>query len=528
MVFVVGWPQVGKKAQLRRNDNSLSTMVATVVKRKESSIHQDLSAIPAAGMLRRVGGAFAVGLSVLTTLAPLFGPKGIRSLIPLPGRLSNIGRPLITVLSLAVVLILGILLWPAKPARWKTIFGLAMLVVALVLLGNYMSWIAPNGTVFPPSLQPFDPDVVAIFVVAVAVALLAGSLVTLGSQWIINPSWTPDAILHQTNQLDALKPSQTDSVGDLCSLVQTANWTGIERKSRGLRSSYWRLFGAMSRLLVNPRQETADLRAARRLLRTLAVTEAFRFGKDREPRRRLLAVAEALLPWLTSRNEAWRELDTVDLPAKKPVDAFNAYVIRFALSYKTVVDLIGYAKVIDDSGKALGELLAFKRSTPFVNLGSAVAQQCVEELFKKGLDKAVAELDRSTLMAIASDDRAALALAGYDAARECLHLRSMYPVATVAWRMASYWASSAYCLAIAADEREDSLSKLEALAYAVDESCERLHVDVAALGERMVSVRQAIYEREQGVKVSAELEERIEMAARKVDGLLRSRGMSSA
>ena len=136
---------------------------------------------------------------------------------------------------------------------------------------------------------------------------------------------------------------------------------------------------------------------------------------------------------------------------------------------------------------------------------------------KSGLGKAVADFDSSTSFAISLGDRVKLAKAGYDAAREFLEVRNAYAASTDAWFLASNYASMAYCLAIAADQREDSERKLEALAYAVGQSCERLHVDVNEIAERMISIRQTIHGL--GVKVSGELQEKVETAMRKVDGL---------
>ena len=230
-----------------------------------------------------------------------------------------------------------------------------MLVIALALLGIYMTWITPNREVAPPSMLPLDRNVVAVFVIGFSIALFAGSLVTLASQWIINPSATPAAIVKDTTELSAHEPSQTDPVVNLMRLVLTANWTGIERKGRNPRSFYWRLFGAISRIIVNPRQEAKDIRKTRFWVRTIAAGDPFRIGKSKE-RKYLLAIAEGLLPWLTIRNEVWIEIDKLGASPKDSKVGFNLYLERFHSAYKTSLDVVGYARVIEDSDRALGAI----------------------------------------------------------------------------------------------------------------------------------------------------------------------------
>lgn len=495
-------------------------------KPKKSRPSRDLPDTQSTERLRRLGrlgGAFGVGLSILTSMSPLFGAKGLGSVIPLPASLSNIGRPLITAISLALVLMLGRVVWSNKPTRGKTILGVAMLVVALALLGIYMTWITPRREVVPPSMSPLDRNVVAVFVIGFSIALFAGSLMTLASQWIINPSAAPTATVPDATELIAHEPSQTDPVVNLLRLVVTANWTGIERKSRNLRSFYWRLFGAISRIIVNPRQEARDIRKTRFWVRAIAAVDAFRLGKAKE-RKLLLAIAEGLLPWLTIRNEVWIEIEKFGASPKDSMAAFQAYLLRFFSAYTISPDVLGYARVIEESDRALSELLAFQRSVPplehskirsMMLLGAA--RQRVGAFGESRLEEAEADFQSSTSSAISLGDRVKLAEASYDAARKFLDVRNAYVAATLAWHSASSSASIAYCLAIAADQREDSLRKLEALAYAVDQSAGHLHIDVKQITERMINIRLNIQRR--GVKMSAELQEKVETAMRKVDGL---------
>jgi hypothetical protein len=493
---------------------------------EQSTAQQDLPDTQRNVRLSRVAAIIVGALGILTTISPLFGKKGIASVIPLPDRLNGVGRALITGISLALVLVTGAVLWSGRPSRRKTWLGVVMLLAALSMLAVYMSWITSTG-VSPPSMWRLDGDVVAVLVIGFSIALFAVSLVVFANQLVVVSSGTLDlALLQETRKLATREASQTGSAMSLLNLMLTANWTRIERESRSHRSPYWRLFGAISRIIVNPRQEAKDIRKVRFWARAIAIIELFRFGKATE-RKSLLALAEGFVPWLTIRNETWREVDKLCASPKDSGAAFNAYLSRFMCAYHGAPDYIGYARVIEDTGHTLSELLAFKESTPPISrleisnmMRGAVARQALNTLGKIGVEKSILEIDESVLSAISTDDRRRMATAAYKAAQDFHKVREAYPEKSDAWFLASNYVSIAYCLAIAADQEEASVRKLEALAYVGDQSCERLHVDAKEVAEKLIGVNRTIHER--GVEVSAELQEKVETVMQKINRLLPS------
>lgn len=484
--------------------------------------------------LRRAGAVLPLVLSVLTSISPLFGEEGIASVIPLPATLSSTGKPLITVLSLALTLLVSIIFLAGERRLWKTMLGVAVLIIALGTLGIYMTWITPNGD---DVLVPFIPgvygNVFATFVIGFAIAFLATSLVILASQLVAIPL-AAEAPIIQSNmeELHRRKPSQSTAAEDLLSLVLTANWTRIEQGSANHRGPYWRLYGAISRTLVNQRQEAKDIWSARLWASLITLVDIFPMGASAQ-RKLLLGHAQAILPWLSMKNRAWRRIDRIGASPKDSNTAFNAYYERFFLSVKGAPDFIGYTRSIKDNSEALSELLKFRESLPGLGrlstlqtMEGAAAIIRLQALSKSGLAKAEANFDLSVISGLAAGHSAEVAKGGYASAREFLDLLKGFLRDSVAWFTASHGASQAYCLAIAADQSEYSIPKLEALIYALGRSCELLHVDAIDIADQVRKIHRGLNEK--GAELPNQLSAQVEAVLQKVDELPRSLFDSSA